>query len=156
MAVGSCDAGTAGTTVELSLFLEVPGHGNPFCRTCYYSKSPCAQGGSMSLAIAGPMIAANDIYERDIRRQVETGHHGKVVAIDVESGNWAVGDNVIAATDHLWERCPEAYDIWSVRVGRRALHHFGGRPLGRAEGSRGCCRRRRGPAKGEAWPGQRR
>ena len=37
----------------------------------------------------------DEIYERDIRQQVEADHHGDVVAIDVESGNWAIGDNVI-------------------------------------------------------------
>ena len=75
----------------------------------------------------------DEIYERDIRQQVEADHHGEVVAIDVESGNWAIGDNVIAATDRLWTQHPAAYDIWCLRVGYRALHHFGGRPLRRAE-----------------------
>ena len=37
-----------------------------------------------------------EIYERDIRRQVEADHHGEVVAIDVKSGEWAIGENVIA------------------------------------------------------------
>ena len=73
------------------------------------------------------------IYERDIRQQVETDHHGEVVAIDVESGHWAVGDNVIAATDRLWTQHPAAHDIWCLRVGHRALHHFGGRPLRRSQ-----------------------
>lgn len=75
----------------------------------------------------------NEIYERDIRHRVEADRHGEVVAIDVESGNWAVGDNVISATDRLRTRHPAAHDIWSLRVGYRALHHFGGRPLRRAE-----------------------
>lgn len=71
----------------------------------------------------------DEIYEQDIRLQVEADHYGKVVAIDVDSGSWAIGDNVIAATDRLWEQCPDAYDIWCRRVGHRSLHHFGGRPL---------------------------
>ena len=75
----------------------------------------------------------DEIYERDIRREVEADHHGEVVAIDVESGEWAIGENVIAATDRLWERHPAAIDIWSLRVGHRALHHFGGRPVRSAE-----------------------
>lgn len=75
----------------------------------------------------------NEIYERDIRHRVEADHHGKVVAIDVESGKWAIGETVIAATDRLRTRHPAAHDIWSLRVGYRALHHFGGRPLRRAE-----------------------
>ena len=31
-----------------------------------------------------------EIYERDIRPQVEADHDGEVVAIDVESGSWAI------------------------------------------------------------------
>ena len=74
----------------------------------------------------------NEIYERDIRSQVEADHHGAVVAIDVESGSWAIGDDVIAATDQLRAKGTDAVDVWLLRVGYRALHHFGGRPLRRA------------------------
>ncbi|MDE2815337.1 MAG: hypothetical protein OXM03_13175 [Chloroflexota bacterium] len=75
----------------------------------------------------------DEIYERDIRQQVEADHHGEVVAIDVDTGSWAIGDNVIAATDRLRIQHPDASDVWLLRVGYRALHHFGGRPLRRAE-----------------------
>ncbi len=75
----------------------------------------------------------DEIYERDIRREVEADHHGEVVAIDVETGSWAVGDDVIAATDRLRGQRPDAIDVWLLRVGHRALHHFGGRPLRSAE-----------------------
>ena len=71
----------------------------------------------------------DEIYRRDIRSKVEAGHHGEVVAIDVATGTWAVGDNVIAATERLREQRPNAVDVWLLRVGYRALHHFGGRPL---------------------------
>ena len=75
----------------------------------------------------------DEIYERDIRSQVEDDHHGEVVAIDVDTGNWSIGDNVIAATDRLRTQRPEAIDVWSLRVGHHALYHFGGRPVRRAE-----------------------
>ena len=75
----------------------------------------------------------DQIYEQDIRMQVETIHHGEVVAIDVDSRTWAVGDNIIAATDRLRAQRPGAIDVWSVRVGHRAMHHFGGRPIRRSE-----------------------
>ena len=71
----------------------------------------------------------DEIYERDIRREVEADHRGEVVAIDVESGTWAIGDTVIVARDHLRAKRPGAIDVWLLRVGYRALHHFGGRPL---------------------------
>ena len=75
----------------------------------------------------------DEIYDRDIRSQVEAAHHGEVVSIDVDSGSWAIADNVIAATDSLRAKRPEAIDVWSVRVGHHAMYHFGGRPLRRAE-----------------------
>lgn len=71
----------------------------------------------------------DEIYERDIRQKVEADHQGAVVAIDVDTGRWAIGDNVIAATDGLRTQRPDAVDVWLLRVGHRALHHFGGRPL---------------------------
>ena len=42
-----------------------------------------------------------EIYERDIRRQVEADHHGETVAIDVDSGTWVVARGEIAAVDRL-------------------------------------------------------
>ena len=73
-----------------------------------------------------------EMYEQDIRSQVEAEHHGEVVAIDVDTGSWAIGDNVIAATSRLREKRPEAINVLSERVGYQALRHFGGRPLRRA------------------------
>ena len=64
------------------------------------------------------------IYERDIRSQVEKTHHGKIVAIDVDSGDYSIGENVIAATERLLAQNPDA-DIWAVKVGFRALRSFG-------------------------------
>ena len=75
-------------------------------------------------------ILGDEIYERDIRRQVEDAYHGKIVAIDVNSGDYAIGDTVSAASKRLRKRLPDA-DVWSVRVGYRTLRNFGGRPLRR-------------------------
>ena len=75
----------------------------------------------------------DEIYERDIRRQVEDDHVGEVVAIDVESGSWTIGDDEIAATDRLRAERPDAYDVWCLRVGYRALYSFGGGSLRSAQ-----------------------
>ena len=74
-----------------------------------------------------------EIYERDIKAQVESGHHGEYVAIDVESGSWAMSDDALSAANGLRVQRPEALDVFLLRVGHRALHHFGGRPWRRAE-----------------------
>ena len=75
----------------------------------------------------------DEIYERDIRPKVEADHVGEVVAIDVESGSWAIGEDEIAATDRLQAQRPDAYDVWCLRVGYRALYSFGGGSLRRVE-----------------------
>ncbi len=72
-------------------------------------------------------------YERDIRHQVEPEHDGEIAAIDVDSGHWAIGDSITAATDRLWEKHPDAHDTWCVRVGYQALRSFGGGSLRRPD-----------------------
>ena len=71
------------------------------------------------------------IYERDIRAQVEADHRDEYVSIDVASGAWALADDLMTACDLLREKRPDVVDVFSVRVGHRALAHFGGRPLRR-------------------------
>ena len=79
-----------------------------------------------------------EIYERDIRRKVEKDHVGKIVAIDVDSGCWALGDDAVisdedVAVERLREQRPEATDILLERVGYRALRSFGAGSLRIAE-----------------------
>ena len=71
----------------------------------------------------------DEIYERDIRPQVEVDHHGEYVAIDIGSGSWAISDDLRAAAKHLRTQHPGANDVWLLRVGYRALHHLGSLPL---------------------------
>ncbi len=66
-----------------------------------------------------------ELYERDIRRLVEADHHGQIVAIDVDSGGWAVADGEIAAVDRLRDVHPDAVNVLCERVGYRALRSFG-------------------------------
>lgn len=74
-----------------------------------------------------------EIYQRDIRPRVEQDHVGAVVSIDVETGSWAMGDELLEAADRLREQCPEAVNVWSERVGYATLASIGGRSLLRAE-----------------------
>ena len=64
------------------------------------------------------------IYEQRGRPQVEEGSRGRIVAIDIETGEFEVGDDPLAASDQLFARCPDAQP-WLVRIGERALHRFG-------------------------------
>lgn len=72
-----------------------------------------------------------EIYQRDIRRQVEPDHVGAVVSIDVETGSWAMGDALLEAADRLREQLPDAVNVWSERVGYKTMGSIGGGPLQR-------------------------
>jgi len=69
-----------------------------------------------------------ELYESGIRQQVEAGNDGKIVAIDIETGAFEVDDNVIPSTNRLFTRYPDAQP-WVIRIGHRAVDHFGARSL---------------------------
>jgi hypothetical protein len=76
-----------------------------------YSKEEFAQRG-------------NEIYESQVRHQVEQGNHGKIVAIDIESGAFELAKDSLTASDQLLAQYPDA-QIWFVRIGHRAVHRIG-------------------------------
>ena len=68
----------------------------------------------------------DEIYESQIRSQVEEGNQGKIVAIDLETGDFEIDPSEIAACDRLENRHPDA-QIWIVRIGPRHVRRLGGR-----------------------------
>jgi hypothetical protein len=66
----------------------------------------------------------DEIYESQVRQQVEEDNHGKIVAIDIETG----ADTSMATVDRLYEREPDAQP-WVIRIGHRAVFRFGSRSL---------------------------
>jgi hypothetical protein len=56
-----------------------------------YSKAEFAQRGDA-------------LYESEVRQQVEKGNHGKIVAIDIETGAFEVADDLLAASKRLLVR----------------------------------------------------
>jgi hypothetical protein len=65
-----------------------------------------------------------ELYDDQIRQKVEADNFGKIVAIDIETGDFEVSDNTLAASDRLLERCPNA-QTWFIRIGHRGVHRFG-------------------------------
>jgi hypothetical protein len=64
------------------------------------------------------------IYERDVLPKIGEVNTGKIVAIDIDSGEFEMDvDNLRAATS-LRERLPDA-QIWCVRVGYPAVDRIG-------------------------------
>lgn len=68
------------------------------------------------------------LYENQIKSQVEANNYGRIVAIDIETGEFELADEILTATDRLFERIPDAQP-WIVRIGHRAVHRFGARSL---------------------------
>jgi hypothetical protein len=51
---------------------------------------------------------------------------GRFVALDIDTSDFEIDDDELAACDRLRARLPAA-QIWLVRVGSRYVHRFGGR-----------------------------
>ena len=66
----------------------------------------------------------DEIYDRDIRSQVEPQHIGEIVAIDLDTGAWEVDPDQDTAADRLEARLPDA-QIMVMRVGSRYITRFG-------------------------------
>ena len=67
-----------------------------------------------------------EIYKRDIRHKVEPDDIGKYVAIDVDSGCWAMGEEPMEARNRLGEMRPEAVDVFMEWIGYEAAVSIGG------------------------------
>ena len=70
----------------------------------------------------------HEVYEFQVRSQVEEGNYGKIVAIDIETGAFEVADDLISAAKQLSARVPDT-QTWFVRIGHSAADHFGARSL---------------------------
>ena len=64
------------------------------------------------------------LYERDIRAKVEPDNIGKYIVINIENGEYEVGDNASELSDNLHARQPNAA-LYGIRVGYRAAAKIG-------------------------------
>ncbi len=68
------------------------------------------------------------IYDRQVRPQMEASNQGKIVAIDVDTGDFELAEDGLTAANRLLARHPDA-QIWCVRIGYPAVHRFGPRTV---------------------------
>jgi hypothetical protein len=68
------------------------------------------------------------LYETAVRAQVEAGNHGKMVAIDIETGAFEVAEVPRIAVDRLYDRYPDAQP-WVIRIGHRSVFRIGSQSL---------------------------
>ena len=64
------------------------------------------------------------LYDAQIRAQVEGEHHGKFLILDVNTGDYEIDAEDLAACHRLLERRPNAV-LFGVRVGHRAAYRLG-------------------------------
>lgn len=61
-----------------------------------------------------------EVYE-EIKDQLEPDHHGEIVAIEVESGEYFLGDSVVAAAKKGRAKHPDKL-FFFVKIGYPAVH----------------------------------
>lgn len=65
------------------------------------------------------------VYDK-LQTQLESVENmGKIVAIDITSGDYEIGDDVLVISDRLKARQPLA-EMWAERIGFNAVYSVGG------------------------------
>ncbi len=64
-----------------------------------------------------------EIYESKIRPQVESNNMGKIVAIDIETGEYEMDADQMAACDRLIARIPDA-QVLCIKIGQGWVHRY--------------------------------
>ena len=68
----------------------------------------------------------DEIYDRRVLPRLAPRDEGKLVLIDVETGDYEMDRDEIAASDRLLARHPDA-QVWMRQVGSRYARRFGPR-----------------------------
>ena len=63
------------------------------------------------------------IYQQ-LRDKVEPEHKGRILAIDVKTGNYEIDDEDAVAMDKIHAKNPDAI-VYCLRIGFPAVHRFG-------------------------------
>ncbi len=64
------------------------------------------------------------IYEKQFRAQVEAGHQGEFLVLDIETEDYEVAPDDVTATKRLLSRHPQAV-IYGLRIGAAIAYHVG-------------------------------
>lgn len=65
-----------------------------------------------------------EIYEERIKALVEPQQNGKFVVIDIESGDYEIGDDMLDASDRLQKRRPDSVQFGAM-VGYESAYLIG-------------------------------
>ncbi|MBD2498927.1 hypothetical protein [Nostoc sp. FACHB-280] len=74
-----------------------------------------------------------ELYEKSIRAKVETQENiGKIISINVETGDYEIGDDLVETSLRLKSKQPNAA-LWGERIGFDAVYAVGGTLLRTAQ-----------------------
>ena len=82
----------------------------------------------MEMKYSGEEIGrrGQEIYEQRLRAHVENeGNIGKIISIDVESGDYEIADDLLVSGKRLQQRRPNAL-MYGKRIGYDAVYAVGG------------------------------
>jgi hypothetical protein len=65
----------------------------------------------------------SQIYQNAILPHLSADCSGKIVAIDIETGEFAIDDTTLTAAAKVFEHSPNA-QLWFERVGSEGVHKF--------------------------------
>lgn len=79
-----------------------------------------------NLNVTADMIASRgeELYQQNIRANVETDHKGRFLAVDIETGDYAIADEDLEATDRLLSKRPDAL-VYGLRIGFPSAYRIG-------------------------------
>lgn len=66
------------------------------------------------------------LYDQSIKQQVEPQHIGDFLVVDVETGDYEIGNDYILPTERLLAKRPDA-PLYALRIGYRSIGRIGGR-----------------------------
>jgi hypothetical protein len=68
-----------------------------------------------------------ELYQHNIRSQVEEQHEGKIIVIDIETGDYEIDESTLPAARRIQAKHPDAA-LYSKRIGYDAVYGFGAAP----------------------------
>ncbi len=69
-------------------------------------------------------MRGEELYQQKIRDEVETANKGKYLVVDIDTGDYAIADEDLVATDRLLSKRPNA-TVYGLRIGFPAAYRIG-------------------------------
>jgi hypothetical protein len=65
-----------------------------------------------------------ELYEQGIRAKVEAGNHGRILVVDILTGDYEIADDAVTASNQATHKNPDAV-LFYMRIGFPAAYRIG-------------------------------